>query len=151
MQRTKSLAMGVVGPRHQLGKTFRVVLLSPSSGATPAFQRPDTHSWSFQWHSRTLIPWDGAQHLPHNSSGQQRLVEQQCQAGKGRCGPGQGKTMAKNHVERARPRAAAPGSAPGDAHTSPRDAAVALQASSPCSTCSKQSQFALKTLLLEQF
>lgn len=74
MQRTKSLAMGVAGPRHQLEKTTGVVAVFPQHS------KGQSVSHTFQWHSRTLIPRDGAQHLPHNSPEQLRLVEQQCQA-----------------------------------------------------------------------
>lgn len=130
--------MGVVGPRHQLGKTMGVV------AAFPQHSKGQAHTLLIPWHSRTLIPRAGAQHLPHSSSEQLSLVEQQCQ-------PCQGHTKAEEPRLPGWRGHTAVGSAPGNAHTSPRDAAVGLQASSPCSTCSKQSQFALKTLLLEQF
>lgn len=65
--------MGVAGPRHQLEKTIGVVAVFPQHS------KGQSVSHTFQWHSRTLIPRDGAQHLPHNSPEQLRLVEQQCQ------------------------------------------------------------------------
>lgn len=65
MQRTKSLAMGVVGPRHQLGKTSGVVAVFPQH---PTGQ-PVSHM--FQWHSRTLIPGMG----PAPSPGLLRAAE----------------------------------------------------------------------------
>lgn len=43
MQRTKSLAMGVVGPRHQLGKTTGVVAVLPQLWSHPSIPK-DSHT-----------------------------------------------------------------------------------------------------------
>lgn len=108
MQRTKSLAMGVVGPRHQLGKTNGVVAVFPQHSK-------DSHT--FQWHSRTLIPREWAQQLPHNSSEQLRLVEQQCQPSvpaQVLVPQGQGYDKAEEPHQPERRGHRASGSAPGD-------------------------------------
>lgn len=135
--------MGVVGPRHQLGKTMEWWLLSPAL-EPPQHSKGQSHSA----HGTAGHPSQaGAQHLPHDSSEQLRLVEQQGHPCKGPRAPGQGETMAE---EPQSGEGTGWAQLQGLTHLS-RDAAVDLQAPSPCSTCSKQRQFALRTLLLEQF
>lgn len=109
----------------------------------PAFQGTVTHWCSFQWHSRTLIPRDGAQHLPHDPSEQLRLCSSSATP---QCHPSvpglQSSLCPRGRVRQWQENQRGEGTAPGNAHTSPRDAAMGLQAPSPRSTwcCHLQGQ-----------